>query len=62
MATGHRVWAKTARRPIPPVLPKARHEDREYIDRWGERYLVIWNDRPGDPSLTTYPTTEAVSS
>ncbi len=60
MATGHRVLSKIARR-TGIAQPLQRYEDREYIDRFGHRYTVVWNDRPGDPSLTTYPTTEASS-
>ena len=50
--TGHRVEAK--RRPKAPIpLPREVEAvaPREYIDRWGERYLVIWNGQPDDPNL-----------
>lgn len=35
--------------PLPKeVTPTA---PRQYVDRWGVKYLVIWNGQPGDQSL-----------
>lgn len=64
MPTGHRVYAKTARRTPPPrfVLPAPHHEDREYVDRFGIHYIVVWNDRPRDPSLSSYDTVTEAST
>lgn len=53
MATGHRVISKRARQHDGIVLPKEpqRTDPREYIDRWGHRFDVVWNDQPGDPAI-----------
>lgn len=69
MATGHRVnlpLKKNRRLALPREVEVIA--PREYVDRWGIAYRVIWNDRPGDPSLLstcwqqssafTYPTPE----
>jgi hypothetical protein len=60
MRTGHRVQSK--RLPKPP-LPKeiTPTEPRQYVDRWGVKYLVIWNGQPGDQSLEVLGRTEASS-
>lgn len=51
MATGHRVLKRKAVIPPPrevePVAP------RQYVDRWGTQFLVIWNGQPGDFSLVS---------
>jgi hypothetical protein len=63
MATGHRVSRpnKKNRQPAPlprEVVPTA---PRQYVDRWGVRYEVIWNGLPADGSLTGAYATEASS-
>jgi hypothetical protein len=64
MPTFHRVYAKTARRPSSHlILPRPTSTPREYIDRFGESYLILWNGQKADPPLSSYgmPTMEASS-
>lgn len=59
MATGHRVSRPNKRNRQPAPLPKevVQTAPREYVDRWGVAYRVLWNGQPSDPSLTrAYPT------
>jgi len=39
--------------PKAAILPKevTRTAPREYRDRWGIEYDVVWNDQPTDPTL-----------
>lgn len=59
MATGHRVSRPLKKNRATPPLPRELEPvtPREYVDRWGVRYCVIWNDRPGDPPLLSTRTT-----
>ena len=52
MATGHRVTSKQAR-PAPPILPKevTVTGPREYTDRFGTAFEVVWDGRLSDPHL-----------
>jgi hypothetical protein len=63
MATGHRVISKCARK-APLVLPKepVRRDPREYVDRWGNVFAVVWNGQLSDPSIDQLGRTIEASS
>lgn len=39
-------------RPTPQLMKEVTPTaPRQYVDRWGVQYRVIWNGQPGDQSL-----------